>query len=311
MGVVALVTSGDKTVWQATAGDPAASVDGLFEVGSITKTLVAITALRLAEDGRIDLDAPIAAYAESVAPSSTTTLRELLSHTAGLIDPEVDTSLESLLDLTRIYTPQELVETTLEGVGTLIPGRYRYSNSGYWLAGAALAEAGEAPLEVLIREMVLDPLDLEDTYLAWSEPVPRPLVPGYVAFTADGGELPLGTEVIPAMVTGAWSAGGVVSTAPDIARLFAALFEGDLIQPTSLDELLDLPDGSDYGLGIERRTANGNDAWGHNGVIAGYRSSAIHDPDTGFTVVVLTNRLRPDFDTEPIASQLLAIAAGR
>ncbi|MBT8207487.1 MAG: beta-lactamase family protein, partial [Acidimicrobiia bacterium] len=291
--------------------DPAASVDGLFEVGSITKTLVAITALRLAEEGRIDLDAPIVGYAESVAPSPTTTLRQLLNHTSGLVDPEVEPSLESLLDLTRIYTPQELVETTLEAVGTLAPGRYRYSNSGYWLAGATLAEAGDAPLEVLIREMVLDPLGLEDTFLAWAEPVPRPLVPGYVAFTADGGELPLGTSIIPAMVTGAWSAGGVVSTASDIAALFNSLFGGTLLEPASLAELLELPDGSSYGLGIERRTADGNDAWGHNGVIAGYRSSAIHDPDTGLTVVVLSNRLRADFDTEPIASQLLATAADR
>lgn len=311
MGVVGLISSDGQPIWVGTAGDDDAIPDGLFEIGSITKTLVAVTALRLAETGALDLDQPISEYSPDLAPAPSTTLRQLLSHTSGLTDPEIDTSFETLFDLTRIYTPDELVSQTIEAAAAPVAGRFRYANSGYWVAGSVISRAGGAPLETLIRDLVLDPVGMTDTFLAWVEPVPRPLVPGYVAFTAEGGELPLGTAVLPAMVTGAWSAGGVVSTVRDVAMFFSALFGGDLLNATSLESLLTTPDGSNYGLGIERRLADGNDAWGHNGAIPGYRSSAIYDPASGLTVVVLSNRLRPDADTEPLASRLLAVAAGR
>ncbi len=85
----------------------------------------------------------------------------------------------------------------------------------------------------------------------------------------------------------AWSAGGLVSTAPDLGVFMRALSSGELFMAdTTLDEMLQFSSAGRYGLGVEKV---GDHALGYNGVIFGFTSLLAYVPETDTVVVVLVN----------------------
>lgn len=154
-------------------GDPApVLVDTPFQVGSISKSVFALAAMRLAQDKRIDLDADIRDYLKSWrlpegdggwAPKIT--LRQLLSHTAG-------TTVHGFpgypADLPAPSLPQVLdgapPVNTLPVYVDLVPGlQFRYSGGGTSIAQLALTDFLGRPFPELMRELVLAPLDMADS----------------------------------------------------------------------------------------------------------------------------------------------------
>jgi CubicO group peptidase (beta-lactamase class C family) len=110
--------------------DEAGPVDERFELASLTKLLVACAVLVAVEDGSLDLDDP--------AGPAGSTLRHLLAHASGL-----DATTDQVL---------------------MAPGTRRiYSNSGFEIAGRTLVAATGLPLDVLVRETVLEPLGMTST----------------------------------------------------------------------------------------------------------------------------------------------------
>ena len=280
--------------------------DGLYEVGSLTKTLIATTALVLAEEGLVNLDAPVGL--DGFPRSDEITLRQLLSHTAGLRDGgDQEAELSDLTAFLAENTTEELLAEAADGVGQAqLPAPHEYANSGYWVAGAAIEEATGEDLAVTVRRRVLAPLGLEDTYLAWAEDIDEPLVPGELV---GPGEEPfvLPTEVLPGLISTAWAAGGVVSTSDDMAMFFREVLEGEL------DGTGQITQGTaTYGVGVSRfRWPGGVAGWGHNGAIPGYTATAVR-ADSGWTVAILTNRFQVSADglspdTEELAGELLAL----
>ncbi len=126
-----------------------------FRIGSITKAFVAATAVAVAHDGAIDLDAPLP---DGVAPDLPTgiTLRRLLDHTAGLADA---LPTETMRGRSHDEVLAMLVRPSGDAPGT----RWRYANPGYALAARALERATNRPWPELVRTHVVDPLALADT----------------------------------------------------------------------------------------------------------------------------------------------------
>ena len=115
--------------------ESAGPVDERFELASVTKLLVACTTLVAVEDGTLDLDQP--------AGPEGATLRHLLAHASGL-DP---------------YTDRVLAEPATRRI---------YSNRGFELVGELLVASTGLPLDVLVRESVLEPLAMVDTAMGSS-----------------------------------------------------------------------------------------------------------------------------------------------
>lgn len=298
---------GDLRVLASSRSGDAPSDDALFEVGSLTKTLVAATVLSLVEEEELDLDRPIEAWLPSFPRAHLITLRQLLSHTAGLDDASgEDFELSDFAVMLEPVEPAELVASAAANASSRdLPAPHTYANSGYWVAGAVIEEAVGAPLHEVLRRQVLDPLEMTDTYLAWAETLPRPLQAGELAGPG-GAVLPLDDEIQVGVITRAWAAGGVVSTALDMNTFYTALFDGFLRG----DSVAAMTSSPAYGLGIERRVwPGGLTGWGHNGAIPGYTASAAVSDD-GWTVVALTNRFTVtaaglDPDTEAFLGQVL------
>lgn len=317
VGVSAAVLYDDGDLWLGTAGlaDRANGVPvspgDRFEIASVTKTFMSALTLLLAEEGAVDLDEPIAAWLSDFPDAEVITLRMLLGHRAGVYDPsaELVTDRFGPPDPERIFTPAELIAAAAAGSPTFEPGtRHDYSNANYWVLAACLeAASGERTADLLVEHLA-DPLGLSDTLL-FDDTLPDvTVVNAYKDLDLDGREDPMGTRPLPGLVTPAWTAGAMISTAEDLVRFLDALFRGDVLSDDSLAAMLDTSSGGgSYALGIYR--ANGR--WGHDGGIAGYLSAAFHDPRSGVTVAVLTNRFGPDAPQADVLAPSLAALANQ
>jgi CubicO group peptidase (beta-lactamase class C family) len=148
---------------------------------SMTKIVTASAALRLAGEGRLDLDAPVGEYLRYVRAPGTAqpSVRQLLSHTAGLSNPlpirwvhpadsdlpDPEALLRRLMSRRRAYR---------HPVGATA----RYSNVGYLAVGQIIAVAAGMPFEDYVDRAVLRPLGMSETGFGY--PVGAEAATGYV-----------------------------------------------------------------------------------------------------------------------------------
>jgi D-alanyl-D-alanine carboxypeptidase len=196
---------------------------------------------------------------------------------------------ELYTDPQKVWTPWEKIERSLVGRDrTGPPGPpARYSDVGYVVAAMVIEAATNAPLHLAFRRyLAFEDLGLDVIHLEWLEPTPRGAGPR-VRHLVDERDV---TDIHPSCDL--WGAGGLVSDARDLARWWHALFAGQIFDdPASLQTMLTTtpePDaGRDMGLGIYRRTIDGQDIWAHGGYWGAY---PLHNQTTGITAVVLINQ---------------------
>jgi len=257
--------------------------DGV-RVASVTKTVTAVAAVKLARDGRLPLDghlgdqlAPELLHRWSAFPAlPRTTPRQLLTHTAGLPNYFGDEAFltRARRDPDRVWRPVELVDhAAAHGTPSFPPGQgFAYSDTGYVIAGILLEQLTGRPLHQLYRDIVFDPLDMDSTWLEGHEaPRLQEVAHHYT------GELDW-TTLSPTID---WAGGGLVTTAPDLTRYVRALWAGQIIDSSGLDELTRWIPGASfppghmlryqrYGLGMGAITVEGVELLGHTGFIGAF-----------------------------------------
>jgi D-alanyl-D-alanine carboxypeptidase len=274
--------------------------DGAFRIGSITKMFTATVIVQLAEEGVLTLDDPLALWLPEVADQlpygDQITLRHLLTHTSGLFnivesdfyfadlfteaDIDEDAGTVTLACVER--DPHDTLARYVYGKDALFePGtQWYYSNTNYTLLGMVIEKAAAMPLAEAYRTRIYEPLGMESTFLDCYEDPVIDVVHGY---TGSGDTLADLTELHESI---GWSAGGIVSTAPDLITFARGLFGGALFDdPESLVAMTTPAPGSSYGLGIALQ----NETMGHAGYIAGFRSVLNYAPEFDTVVVMLYN----------------------
>jgi D-alanyl-D-alanine carboxypeptidase len=315
VGVAAAVLYPGGDLWLGAAGlanrELGVRIDPTdrFEIASVTKMFMSTLTLRLAENGAVDLDAPIASLLPDFPAADVITIRMLLGHRAGVYDPsaELVTDRFGPPDPERIFTPDELLDAAANGTPTFPPGsRHDYSNANYWVLAACLQEATGDDIAALLDEYLIGPLGLTSTLLFDDTLPPVEVVNAYKDLDLNGTEDPMGTRPLPGLITPAWTAGGMISSAKDLVHFLDGLFGGGVISDASLAAMLDTSSGGgSYALGIYRSGS----LWGHDGGIAGYLSAAFRDVNTGVSVAVLTNRFGPDApQADQLAPRLASLA---
>ncbi len=261
-----------------------------LRVGSVTKTFTAAVILQLVDEGVLVLDDPADDWVADLELGAGVTIRRLLNHTSGLYNYTDDAAF--LASVAESATPREVIAFARAHGQVFEPGTsWLYSNTGYYVLGLVIEAATGSPYHEVVRERLLDPLGLADSFFEDFEPVVGGMADGHV-----GGRE--GTDLIH--MSWAWAAGGLVSTGDDLCRWADALFAGDVVPATLLGEMLE-PDVAsvlahdDYGLGIMRRTQSGTYLAGHTGSTMGFRGELFFDLETGACVALLTN----DFLAEP------------
>lgn len=299
----------------ATAAGTAVSVDAPFRVASITKLFVATVVLQLVEEGRLGLDDPLARHVSGFPRADRITIRQLLSHTAGVPDYGLADGFgrRLLADRNRRWRTDEVLALVAGARPDFAPGAgYRYSNTGYVLLGQVIDAVTGATWAAEIRRRIIEPLRLRHTFVAGAEPVPGGVLPGYFDADNDGDRENVETGgPWPSLETSEGPAGAIVSTAPDLAAFGDALFHGRLLGPGSLRQMVaegpHHPRNSNYGLGVEiARPDYRTTLWGHGGALPGFRSGLWYAPEHDVTVVVLAN----DYRANPLDLAELALRAG-
>ena len=275
--------------------------DNAFHIGFLTEQFTAAATLKLVEDGKIDLQAPISRYLDALPEAwKAVTVEQLLAHTSGLPD-----YLEVLACRVRKNEPCDPATLVNDYVRTLPldfePGtQYRFSNTGYILLGQIIEKVSGQGYPAFLQQRLLTPLGMKHTHDNL-EPDPA------LATT-------LGTNFWGVFQQD--SAWGLVSTAEDLARWTQALHEGKVLKPASLARMLApvrLSNGSqeDCGLGLEFHESLGRHLVGSGGPIFGYNCRLEADPANGTIAVVLSNTTESKADVGFLTRYLLSLASGR
>ena len=127
----------------------------LFRVASLTKTATAVLVMRLADTGIISIDVPVSSYLPSGTGMENISIRHLLSHTSGIIDPP---------DLEKRLENNTPFPEVLPSVRSFEPGKtFHYSNLGYGLIGCVLESVFNEPVSEIFRKKLFDPLQMNAT----------------------------------------------------------------------------------------------------------------------------------------------------
>jgi D-alanyl-D-alanine carboxypeptidase len=279
-------------------GEPL-TINHVMYVASLGKTFTATVALQLCDEGRLDLEAPMTTWlprevTKRIPSSGNITLRQLLSHTSGLVDYlNDDTGWRSDFDGDphKQWTHSEIVSYLYDKPLLFAPGsNYHYSNSNYVLVGMILEQVSGQPLHTLISNRILAPLGLHHTFNG-REPVGGGKhAHGYIRRC---GRV---IDTYPWYGHYGLADAGIHSTPGDLAVFLKSLFTSeDILSETMRSEMTHVSSsghpGSRYGLGIYvQQNAGGAGPWySHDGIDPGYQAAMMYGPDLNLTVVLSAN----------------------
>ncbi|MGV9264111.1 serine hydrolase domain-containing protein [Kitasatospora sp. NPDC003701] len=302
---------GGERSWSLTMGK--ADLDGTpmkddrqFRVGSNSKMFASVLVMRLAEQGRIDLDKPLRDYLPpgTLPEGWAMTGRQVMQHRAGIYDhtndlleqagEETTSAFEARIRNT-VYAPQDLVALSVKHGVQYTPGtKYAYSNTDYVLMGIAVEHLTGRAYADLLREQIIDPLKLRQTsFVVPEKGIAGSHVTGYLTNDDRGKPLLDSTEQTASWL---WSAGGVISSAADMDRFLTALLAGSaggLVSDASLRQMTDvLPTPTakiGYGLGVRQIALSCGNVLGHGGIVQGFQTQSFVTPDGRRSVVVFAN----------------------
>ncbi|MGB7167357.1 MAG: serine hydrolase domain-containing protein [Acidobacteriaceae bacterium] len=276
--------------------------DHLFQIGSITKSFVALVILQLHEEGKLDLQAPVLDYLPDlpiVTEYGTVTIHHLLTHTSGL--------------------PDNIGIFTADPAGRLVQGftpgqHFHYCNPGFAILGLLTVRLDGRPWRILAQERILTPLGMSST---------RPVIT-----TADRAHAAIGYEPFwddqiyprqgrlapaPNLVMDD-TAGCIASTPADMARYLRMLLnrgqgpDRRIVSEESFARMStpwikadEFSPTASYGYGIAVDTLDGHKILRHTGGMVAFASSIHVDLDGGVAALASINAMqgyRPTAVTE-------------
>jgi CubicO group peptidase (beta-lactamase class C family) len=273
----------------------------VYQLGSVSKQFTATLAMKLAEDGKINLDDPLRKYWTDLPASwQEITIRQLMAHTSGLAE-YASTSVggPSTLNERLDYTDEALLEMFKKQPLDFAPGsKWDYSDTGYVVLGMLIKKATGQFYGDLLQSNFLKPLSMNATRII-SE---ADIIPNRAAgYWLDNGVLKNQPYVSPSLNTVA--DGGLYSTVLDMAKWDKALYGDSILKQSALVQLwtpITLSNGviatNDFrgmhyecGLGWFMAKINGHRVVEHSGWWQGFTSFFARYIDDKVSVIVLTN----------------------
>lgn len=300
----AAIQLNDSTSWSYATGiselSPLVNVttDHVYEVGSVTKTMTSAAVLELVDQGILHLDDSLYHWLPTMNYiDSNITIRQLLRHQSGLYDVLANPVNQPTLlnDISKIWTPQEVIDTFLLAPLAAPGGTWNYCNTNYFLLAMIIKAATGQEYHQFIRTNFFTPLQLNSIAVPAFEPLTSPVAHVWIDLNGDNilddahwlyyNWLSLNSTV--------GAAGGYYSTAKDISKWMRTYMRGDLHSNTIMQEAQTtisapgLP-GATYGLGLMKKTFLGLQGYGHGGDLS-YSSSSWYFPARDISITVLNN----------------------
>lgn len=272
----------------------------LFQAASISKVFTAITFMKLKEKNEIDLDADVNSYLKSwKVPSNKdwqpkVTLRQLLSHTAGInVSGFGGYSIEEQIPTTVEILNGTYPANSLPVKSTIFPGKHaRYSGGGFIVAQLILEDKFGQPFNTVMDKLVLSPLNLRSS--TFEQPISKSkqhlTATGYVL---DYQPVNGGCDIHPEM-----AAAGLWTTPMDLAKMIleiqkATQGKSDFISAKTANEMLTKQNTDATGIGIGfwfyQNTSGDSLLFTHAGGNDGFQSLFFGYKNLGKGVVVMIN----------------------
>jgi CubicO group peptidase (beta-lactamase class C family) len=301
-GISIAVINNGKIEWargfgvkDATTKDPVTE-HTLFQAGSISKPVAAAAALRLVQDGKVSLDDNVNDKLKSwkVPDNEHTekqkvTLRELLSHTAGLSvhgfpGHQADTLPPTLVQVLDGIQPANTPPVRVE----IDPGtKFSYSGGGYSVMQQLLIDVEQKPFPDIVSQNVLGPIGMaESTY---RQPLPESWQQTAASGHKNGQPVKGRWHVYPEM-----AAAGLWTTPSDLAR-FAIEIQRSLsgqsnrVLSQAMTKMMVTPVMDGYGLGLFLSGQGDSARFGHGGDDEGFEADLIAYEKGGWGAAVMTN----------------------
>jgi D-alanyl-D-alanine carboxypeptidase len=323
-GLSAALATRQGVVWTGAVGyanledGSRANAAYVYGIGSITKTFVACVIEQLVDEGRLKLTDTAAAIlgpevVRGIPNADTATLAELLNHTSGVPTWEFDADWirrgrGSELLTERPWGKAETLEYLRNGrhPATNPPGHgYAYSNSNYTLLGLVIEKVTGHDAVAEIHARLLDGRGLRSIRLEGFEPMDTRRLPARyhfdtAAFRRDAGLHASYRSVRPGLIdvsrsnlSTEWTAGGLVSSASDLAEFARALRDGEVVSAAALQRMqptvpADDP-GEQAGAGLFREPLAGGSLIGYDGGVLGFGAVMGWLEDQDLVIVVMTN----------------------
>lgn len=260
----------------------------VYKIGSITKQFTAAAILKLVADGKLALDDAVTKHLED-APDDwkKVTIQHLLNHTSGI--PNY-TSAESFSKVDRLDLSHDQVLDIIKAEPMVLqPGEsWDYSNSNYYILGMIIEFISGKNYDEYLSDTFFQPLGMNSTVYCSHSKIIKHRASGYEK-TAEHWINAAFISMNPA-----FSAGGLCSTAEDLATWSEALLGGKVISFEQYRQMTtpeDLADGTplSYGFGVMTEELLGVKRVVHNGGIPGFSAFVSRYDEYNLHIVVLTN----------------------
>lgn len=251
-----------------------------YRIGSITKMFTAVMIMQLIEEHKLSLETKLSEFFPELNHADAITIEQLMRHRSGLGSFTDDPTYRTWNTKTR--TRQEMIDTIASQPILFQPNeRSQYSNTNYVLLGYIVEKLSGNSYGEELKTRIVDRVGLQRT--AYATPADAS---GNVAisFTWSNGQWTPHSQTDPGIPHGA---GAIMSTASDLVLFIESLFDGKLLQATSLDAMTKL-DGR-MGMGMMQVPFGAKRAYSHNGGIDGFQSSLAYFPEDKVAIALLGN----------------------
>jgi D-alanyl-D-alanine carboxypeptidase len=284
-----------------------------FNIGSLTKQFTAFAILQLAENKKLSLDDHLDKFFPGLNKdvAKTVTIRELLTHSSGIID-HYDLSDTKSMKHAHINDVLNAIQNTYSTY--FVPGsHFRYSNTAYCLLSLIVGQASGMSFAQYLAKNIFIPLGMTQT-VVWNENEKiKKEAHGYEFDTATKSFKRSGADENIFFSTE--GDGGIYTSVDDYLKWFAALQSGKILfkemisQARSPQFVIDSGKHLSYGYGwfIDESTAPRKVY--HSGSNGGFRAYSFSLPEENFLIVIFSNR--DDIDLEKLVKQIYTIIIPR
>jgi CubicO group peptidase (beta-lactamase class C family) len=243
-----------------------------YRIGSITKTVVAISILQLREKGKLNIEDNVNKYIPSFPADKKITLRNLLTHTSGLPDQgQGSVDAASRLKLVTWIGAQKLQFPA--GTG------WKYTDYNYMVLAYIVEKISNKPLAEYVKENIFTPVEMNESGMGATLPEDIFLAEGY---TKKDNEL-IATPRLK--MNWLYGCGEMYTTVEDMKRLDEAIMDGKLISKQSLSDMFTVSPARKYGFSFYIYP----DYYHNHGVLAGWNTFNNFNWDKRTFVILFSN----------------------
>ena len=314
VGLTAAIAVNGEIVWRGAAGladrekNVPVTPDMLHRIASISKPQTATAAMRLVEQGKLKLDAPITTYIPTYPVyNPPIQILHLLTHTSGIphyYKPGQNRSnvhYDSLLAAVANFQNEHLRAD---------PGsKYLYTTLGYTLLGAAIESASQKNFADAMHDLIWQPANMPNTRL---EIAGQPTPPRMLGYTkSNSGEI---APTEPTDLSLKYPGGGMLSTPSDLLNFIIAFDNGTLVSDSTRARMLTptaLPDGRTVPYGIGWSVGESPDLgshFGHNGNQAGASSDLRLYTKHHVAIALISNLEKSNEALDTLRDELVKLA---